>query len=153
MASPCPRGIPQIEVTFDINANGILEVTAQDKATGRSQNITITASSGLSEDEVEQMRRDAELHADEDRKRRDLIEARNHADNLVYSAERTLTDLGDKAPADLKTQVEDAAARVREVKDGEDIEAIKSATNAFPGHAKAGRSSLCPGRTNPAARP
>ncbi|HOM67020.1 MAG TPA: molecular chaperone DnaK [Brevefilum fermentans] len=128
---PAPRGIPQIEVTFDINANGILEVTAQDKATGRSQNITITASSGLSEDEVEQMRRDAELHADEDRKRRDLIEARNHADNLVYSAEKTLTDLGDKAPADLKTQVEDAAARVREVKDGEDIEAIKSATNAL----------------------
>jgi len=126
---PAPRGIPQIEVTFDINANGILEVTAQDKATGRSQNITITASSGLNDDEVEQMRRDAELHADEDRKRRELIEARNQADNMVYSAEKTLTDLGDKAPADLKTQVEDAAARVREVKDGEDIEAIKGATN------------------------
>ncbi len=126
---PAPRGIPQIEVTFDINANGILEVTAQDKATGRSQNITITASSGLNDDEVEQMRRDAELHADEDRKRRELIEARNQADNMVYSAEKTLTDLGDKAPADLKTQVEDAAAKVREVKDGEDIEAIKGATN------------------------
>ena len=126
---PAPRGIPQIEVTFDINANGILEVTAQDKATGRSQNITITASSGLNDDEVEQMRRDAELHADEDRKRRELIEARNQADNMVYSAEKTLTDLGDKAPADLKTQVEDAAAKVREVMDGEDIEAIKGATN------------------------
>ncbi len=126
---PAPRGIPQIEVTFDINANGILEVTAQDKATGRSQNITITASSGLNDDEVEQMRRDAELHADEDRKRRELIEARNQADNMVYSAEKTLTDLGDKVPADLKTQVEDAAAKVREVKDGEDIEAIKGATN------------------------
>jgi molecular chaperone DnaK len=108
---PAPRGIPQIEVTFDINANGILEVTAQDKATGRSQNITITASSGLSEEEVEQMRREAELHADEDRKRRDLIEARNRADNMVYTAEKTLTDLGEKVPAELKSQVEDAAAK------------------------------------------
>jgi molecular chaperone DnaK len=126
---PAPRGIPQIEVTFDINANGILEVTAQDKATGRSQNITITASSGLSEEEVEQMRREAELNADEDRKRRDLIEAKNHADNMVYSAEKTLTDLGDKVPADLKSKVEDAATRVREVKDGEDLEAIKKATD------------------------
>ena len=124
-----PRGIPQIEVTFDINANGILEVTAQDKATGRSQNITITASSGLSEDEVEKMRQEAELHADEDKQRRDLIEARNHADNLVYSAEKTLTDLGDKVPADLKTKVEDAASKVREVKDGDNLEAIKNATN------------------------
>jgi molecular chaperone DnaK len=126
---PAPRGIPQIEVTFDINANGILEVTAQDKATGRSQNITITASSGLSEEEVEKMRREAELHADEDRKRRDLIEARNHADNMVYSAEKTLADLGDKVPGDLKGKVEDAAAKVRQVKDGEDLEAIKKTTN------------------------
>ncbi|MFU8826965.1 MAG: molecular chaperone DnaK [Brevefilum sp.] len=128
---PAPRGVPQIEVTFDINANGILEVTASDKATGRSQNITITASSGLSEDEVEKMRQEAELHAEEDRKHRDLIETRNRADNMVYSAEKTLTDLGDKVPADLKGQVEDAAAKVREVKDGEDIEAIKSATDAL----------------------
>jgi molecular chaperone DnaK len=126
---PAPRGIPQIEVTFDINANGILEVTAQDKATGRSQNITITASSGLSEEEVEKMRREAELHADEDRKRRDLIEARNRADNLVYSAEKTLADLGDKVPGDLKGKVEDAAAKVREVKDSEDLEAIKKTTD------------------------
>ena len=128
---PAPRGIPQIEVTFDINANGILEVTAQDKATGRSQNITITASSGLSEEEVEQMRREAELHADEDRKRRDLIEARNQADNMVYAAEKTLADLGDKAPAELKAQVEDAVAKVREIKDGEDLEALNGATNAL----------------------
>ncbi|MBW6465706.1 MAG: molecular chaperone DnaK [Brevefilum sp.] len=126
---PAPRGIPQIEVTFDINANGILEVTAQDKATGRSQNITITASSGLSEDEVEKMRREAELHADEDRKRRDLIEARNRSDNMVYSAEKTLKDLGDKVPGDLKGKVEDAAAKVREVKDSEDLEAIKKTTD------------------------
>jgi molecular chaperone DnaK len=126
---PAPRGIPQIEVTFDINANGILEVTAQDKATGRSQNITITASSGLSEEEVEKMRREAELHADEDRKRRDLIEARNRADNMVYSAEKTLKDLGDKVPGDLKGKVEDAAAKVREVKDSEDLESIKKTTD------------------------
>ncbi len=126
---PAPRGIPQIEVTFDINANGILEVTAQDKATGRSQNITITASSGLSEAEVEKMRHEAEMHADEDRKRRELIETKNHADNLVYSAEKTLKDLGDKVPADLKQQVEDAASKVREVKEGDDLQAIKTATD------------------------
>ncbi len=128
---PAPRGVPQIEVTFDINANGILEVTAQDKATGRSQNITITASSGLSEDEVERMRQEAEQHAEEDRKRRDLIEAKNRADNMVYSAEKTLKDLGDKVPGDLKGKVEDAAAKVREVKDGEDLAAINSATDAL----------------------
>ncbi len=128
---PAPRGIPQIEVTFDINANGILEVTAQDKATGRSQNITITASSGLSEDEVERMRQEAELHAEEDRKNRELIEAKNHADNMVYSAEKTLKDLGDKVPDDLKQKVEDAAGKVREVKDGDDLEKIKETTQAL----------------------
>jgi molecular chaperone DnaK len=128
---PAPRGVPQIEVTFDINANGILEVTAQDKATGRSQNITITASSGLTEEEVEQMRREAEQHAEEDRKRRELIEAKNQADNLVYSAEKTLKDLGDKVPDDMKQKVEDAAGKVREVKDGEDINAIKKATETL----------------------
>ncbi len=126
---PAPRGIPQIEVTFDINANGILEVTAQDKATGRSQNITITASSGLSEDEVERMRQEAEQHADEDQKRRELIEAKNLADNMVYTVEKTLKDLGDKVPEDMKQKVEDAAGKVREVKDGDDIEAIKKATD------------------------
>ncbi|MDY6845522.1 MAG: molecular chaperone DnaK [Chloroflexota bacterium] len=128
---PAPRGIPQIEVTFDINANGILEVTAQDKATGRSQNITITASSGLSEDEVEKMRQEAELHAEEDRKHREMIETKNRADNMVYSAEKTLKDLGEQAPEDLRQKVEDAAAKVREVKDGEDINAINSATDAL----------------------
>ena len=112
---PAPRGIPQIEVTFDIDANGILKVTAQDKATGRSQHITITASSGLSDSEVERMRKDAEAHADEDRRRKELIEARNNADNLAYSAEKVLQDLGDKVPADLKKQVEDKIAKVREV--------------------------------------
>ena len=128
---PAPRGVPQIEVTFDINANGILEVTAQDKATGRSQNITITASSGLSEDEVEKMRQEAELHAEEDQKRRELIEEKNRADNMVYSTEKTLNDLGEKVPADLKQKVEDAVIKVREVKDGEDFEKIKQATDAL----------------------
>jgi len=123
---PAPRGVPQIEVTFDINANGILEVTAKDKATGRQQNITITASSGLSETEVEQMRKDAEIHAEEDRKRRELIEARNTADNAIYSSEKTLSDLGEKVPADLKSRVEDAVAKVRSVRDQDDSDAINS---------------------------
>ncbi len=124
---PAPRGMPQIEVTFDINANGILEVTAKDKATSRQQNITITASSGLSESEVEQMRRDAETHAEEDRQRREMIEARNTADNAVYSSEKTLSDLGEKVPADLKSRVEDAIAKVRSVRDQDDPSEINSA--------------------------
>ena len=128
---PAPRGVPQIEVTFDINTNGILEVTAQDKATGRSQNITITASSGLSDAEVEKMRQEAETNAEEDRKRKELIEAKNHADNMVYTAEKTVKDLGDKVPADMKQKVEDAAAKVRDVKDGDDLEEIKSATDSL----------------------
>ena len=117
---PAPRGVPQIEVIFDINANGILEVTAKDRATGRSQNITITASSGLSEAEVEKMRREAEAHADEDQKRRDLIEARNTADNAVYSSEKTLRDLGEKVPADIKAKVEAAVEKVKSVRDHDD---------------------------------
>ncbi len=100
---PAPRGIPQIEVTFDIDANGILNVTAQDKATGRSQHITITASSGLSDSEVEKMRRDAEQHAEEDLRRKELIETRNLADSTVYTAEKLIKDMGDKIPEDLKS--------------------------------------------------
>jgi molecular chaperone DnaK len=128
---PAPRGMPQIEVTFDIDANGILKVTAQDKATGRSQHITITASSGLSESEVEKMRKDAESHAEDDRKRRELIEARNHADNTVYAAEKALRDFGDKVPAEIKSEVEAKAAEVKKVAQGEDVAAIKSATEAL----------------------
>ena len=128
---PAPRGIPQIEVTFDIDANGILNVTAQDKATGRSQHITITASSGLSDDEVERMRREAEAHAEEDLKRKELIEARNHADNVVYTAEKTLKDLGDKVPADLKKQIEEGVSQVRQVMGGDNIEAIRKATESL----------------------
>ncbi len=124
---PAPRGIPQIEVIFDINANGILEVTAKDKATNRQQNITITGSSGLSEEEVEKMRRDAENHAEEDQKHRDLIEARNTADNAVYTAEKTLKDLGDKVPAEAKSKVDDAIASVRSVRDQDETSVIHNA--------------------------
>lgn len=126
---PAPRGVPQVEVTFDIDANGILKVTAQDKATGRSQHITITASSGLSEAEVEKMRKDAEAHADEDRKRKELIEARNHADSVVYTTEKTLKDNGDKVPADLKSEAEESAKKVRDLMTSEDAEAIKKAAD------------------------
>lgn len=126
---PAPRGVPQIEVTFDIDANGILNVTAQDKATGRSQHITITASSGLTEAEIDKMRHEAESHAEEDRKRKDLIEARNHADNTIYTAEKTIKDLGDKIPADLKTATEDGIKKVREVMNGENLDAIRKATD------------------------
>lgn len=126
---PAPRGVPQIEVTFDIDANGILKVTAQDKATGRSQHITITASSGLSEAEVERMRREAEVHAEEDRRRKELIEVRNHADNLIYSAEKTLRDAGDKVSAELKARTEEKIRTLRDRMGGEDIQAIRSASD------------------------
>ncbi|MDP2975475.1 MAG: molecular chaperone DnaK [Anaerolineales bacterium] len=128
---PAPRGIPQIEVTFDIDANGILKVTAQDKASGRSQNITITASSGLAKDEVERMRKEAEVHAEEDRKRRDLIEARNTADNTIYAAEKALKEFGEKVPAEVKAQVEQGISEVRQVKDGEEVESIRKAVEAL----------------------
>jgi len=128
---PAPRGVPQIEVTFDIDANGILKVTALDKATSRSQHITITASSGLSDAEVEQMRKDAEAHAEDDLKRKELIEARNLADNAVYTSEKTLKDLGDKIPAELKEKVEAAAAKVREVQTSENAQEIRTATESL----------------------
>jgi molecular chaperone DnaK len=123
-----PRGIPQIEVTFDIDANGILNVTALDKATNRSQHITITASSGLSESEIQRMKQEAEANADEDTKRKTLVEVKNIADNSVYSAEKLLRENGDKVPAEIKQEVEDSAAKVREVLAGEDADAIRSAT-------------------------
>jgi molecular chaperone DnaK len=126
---PAPRGIPQIEVTFDIDANGILKVTASDKATGRSQHITITASSGLKEEEVNRMRKEAEAHADEDRKRRELIDARNTGDNMAYTAEKALRDIGDKVPADVKSQVDEKVKAVRDVLNGDDAEAIRKATD------------------------
>jgi molecular chaperone DnaK len=126
---PAPRGVPQIEVTFDIDANGILKVTAQDKATGRSQHITITASSGLSEAEIEKMRQEAETNAENDRKRKELIEARNHADNLIYTTEKTIRDLGDKVPAEMKTKAEEASKNLKDMMSSEDVESIKKATD------------------------
>jgi molecular chaperone DnaK len=128
---PAPRGIPQIEVTFDIDANGILKVTAQDKATGRSQNITITASSGLSDEEVEQMKQDAEKHAAEDAKRKSLIEARNNADSAIYTAEKTLKDLGDKLDDDVKEKVKAGVEKLRSVLESKDAEAISKATDSL----------------------
>jgi molecular chaperone DnaK len=126
---PAPRGIPQIEVTFDIDANGIIKVTALDKATQRSQHITITASSGLNDSEVERMRREAELHADEDKKRKDLIEARNTADNAIYTAEKALRDFGEKVPAETKSKVEAEVANVKKALESDDASVIKSATD------------------------
>jgi molecular chaperone DnaK len=126
---PAPRGIPQIEVTFDIDANGIIKVTALDKATSRSQHITITASSGLNEAEVERMRKEAESHKEEDEKRKELIEARNTADNAIYTAEKALRDLGDKVPAEVKTNVEQQVIKVRESLNSNDAAQIKSATD------------------------
>jgi molecular chaperone DnaK len=120
---PAPRGIPQVEVTFDIDANGILKVTALDKATGRSQNITLTASSGLSPSEVERMRAEAEAHADEDRKRRALIDIRNQADNAIYSAEKAIA--AGNAPAELKAEVENAVSGLKESLETDDPDALR----------------------------
>jgi molecular chaperone DnaK len=128
---PAPRGVPQIEVTFDVDANGILKVSAKDKATGRTQHITITASSGLSDSEVEKMRQDAEVHAEDDRKRKDLIEARNQADNAVYTAEKALKEFGDKVPADVKSEIETKSAEVKKAAESDNVESIKAATEAL----------------------
>ena len=124
---PAPRGVPQIEVTFDIDANGILSVKAHDKGTGREQKITITASSGLSKEEVARMQREAEMHASEDAKRREEVETRNAADTLVYTAEKTLRDHKDKIPSDLNQEVESKIQAVRSALQGTDINAIRQA--------------------------
>ncbi len=129
--APAPRGIPQIEVSFDIDANGIVNVKARDKATGREQHVTITASSGLSKDEVQRLVKDAEMHAEEDRRNREKIEARNQGDTMAYSIEKTLQDLGDKVPADTKKDVEEKIAALRDALKTDDVERIKSATEAL----------------------
>jgi molecular chaperone DnaK len=128
---PAPRGVPQIEVTFDIDANGILKVTAKDKATARSQHITITASSGLSEAEVDRMRRDAESNADDDRRRKELIEARNHADTTAYAGEKAIQESGEKLPAELRPELESAIADLRRRAQGDDTAAIKAADDVL----------------------
>jgi len=126
-----PRGVPQVEVTFDIDANGILNVSARDKATGKQQNITITASSGLTKDEIDKMKKEAEAHAGEDAKRREEIEIKNRADSLVYSTERTLREHGEKVPAEDKTAIEAALGEVREALQSDDVDRIKRAEEAL----------------------
>jgi len=125
---PAPRGVPQIEVTFDIDANGILHVSAKDKATGREQKITITASSGLTEEEVERMVREAQQYAEEDRKRKEEVEARNAADSAIYTAERTLRDMGDKVPANVRSDVESKISALKTALQGKDVDAIRRTT-------------------------
>jgi molecular chaperone DnaK len=125
---PAPRGVPQVEVTFDLDANGILNVSARDKATGKEQKITITAGGGLSKDEVERLQREAELHADEDKARRDEIEIRNTADSLAYSAEKTVRENSDKIDAELKSEVEGKIAAVRSALQSATPDTIRSAT-------------------------
>ncbi len=125
---PAPRGIPQVEVTFDVDANGILNVKAKDKASGKEQSIRIEASSGLTDEDIKRMQSEAETHADEDKKKQELAEVKNVAEMTLYTAEKGLTDAGDKVPADVKTLVEDRIKALREVKDGTDVEKIKLAT-------------------------
>ena len=125
---PAPRGLPQVEVTFDIDANGILNVSAKDKATGKEQKIAITASSGLSKDEIEKMKKEAEMHAGEDQKKKELIEARNLADSLVYTSEKSLREAGDKVPAQDKKEIEDKIQDLKKIKDKDDVAAIRQKT-------------------------
>jgi molecular chaperone DnaK len=123
---PAPRGTPQIEVTFDIDANGILHVSAKDLGSGKEQKISITGSSGLSKEEVEKMQRDAEMHAEEDKKAKEAIEIKNNADTLAYQCEKQLKDLGDKVAPEKRTQVEEAIKAVRDAIERNDTDAMKS---------------------------
>merc|ERR1711935_930185 len=128
---PAPRGVPQIEVSFDIDADGILNVSAKDKGTGKEQNIVIKSSGGLSEEDIEQMVRDAESNAESDAKRRQLIESKNEIDSLIYTTEKSVTDNGDKIDAETKAEVEKAIGEAKEVKDGEDLDAINAKKEAL----------------------
>jgi molecular chaperone DnaK len=128
---PAPRGIPQIEVTFDIDANGIVNVAARDKGSGREQKITIQSSGGLSKEEIEKMQREAELFADDDRKKRESIELKNTADSMAYQAEKTLRDNADKVPADLKEDVEAKVKDVRAAIEADDVDRMRTAVDAL----------------------
>ncbi len=128
---PAPRGVPQIEVTFDIDANGILHVSAKDKATGKEQSIVIKASSGLSEEEIERMVKDAEAHAAEDKKFHELVDARNQADALIHATRKSMEELGDKLEADEKSKIEAAIKDLEEVIKGDDKDAIEAKTKAL----------------------
>ncbi|MBX4216044.1 Hsp70 family protein, partial [Candidatus Parcubacteria bacterium] len=125
---PSPRGLPQIEVTFDVDANGILGVTAKDKASGKTQSIRIEARSGLTDADIKKMQQDAEIHAEEDRKKKDLVDAKNGADQLVHTAEKALRDAGDKAPEDIKKTVNEKVEAVKKAKEGNDLGALKNAS-------------------------
>ncbi|NLM26446.1 MAG: molecular chaperone DnaK [Firmicutes bacterium] len=128
---PAPRGVPQIEVTFDIDRNGIVNVSAKDLGTGKEQKITVTSSGGLSKEEIEKMVKDAEAHAEEDKKRRELIELRNQADNAIYSVEKTINELGDKVTEEEKTKINQAKEELQKASEGEDIEELKTKLEAF----------------------
>ena len=125
---PSPRGMPQVEVTFDIDVNGILNVKAKDKATNKEQSVRIEASSGLSKDDIEKMKKDAEAHAEDDKKKRESAEVKNNANALIYTAEKSLSDAGDKVSADMKKAVQDKIEELKKTKEGSDIEIIKKTT-------------------------
>ncbi|HEY5011538.1 MAG TPA: Hsp70 family protein, partial [Acidimicrobiia bacterium] len=128
---PAPRGVPQIEVTFDIDANGIVHVSAKDRATGKEQSMTITGQSSLAKDDIERMVKDAEAHAEDDRKRKEEAEVRNNADSLVYQTEKLLKDQGEKVSDDEKAKIDEALKRLKDALAGTDIEAVKSAHEAL----------------------
>ncbi|MFA7216654.1 MAG: molecular chaperone DnaK [Candidatus Paceibacterota bacterium] len=128
---PAPRGMPQVEVTFDVDANGILSVKAKDKATNKEQSIRIEARSSLSKEDIEKMQKDAEAHSADDKKKKDLVEAKNIAEQLVYTSEKSLKDAGDKVPADLKTTIETKISDLNKAKEGEDLELIKTTTESL----------------------
>ncbi len=143
-----PRGTPQIEVKFDIDANGILNVSAKDKATGKSQSIKIEGSSGLSKEEIEKMKKDAELHATEDKKKQEAIEAKNLADAMVYTSEKTLKDAGDKVNAEMKKTAEEKVAALKETQKSDNIDDIKAKTKDLSEHMQKIGAELY--KTNPA---
>jgi molecular chaperone DnaK len=128
---PAPRGVPQVEVAFDIDANGILNVSAKDKATGKEQSIVIKASSGLSDDEIDQMVKDAEAHAEEDKKFQEMVQARNQADNLLHATEKSLNDLGDKVSGEDRANIESAMSDLKTALKGDDKAAIDAKTKAL----------------------
>ena len=128
---PAPRGVPQIEVTFDIDANGIVHVSAKDLGTGKEQKITITSSGGMNKDDIDRMVKEAEVHAADDKERKEEIETRNNADSLIYQAEKTIKDLGDKADKAKVSEIEAAVTKLKETLKGTDIDAIKADTEAL----------------------
>jgi len=128
---PAPRGLPQVEVAFDVDSNGILTVKATEKTTGKVQSIRIEGSTGLSKEDIEKMKADAEAHASEDEKRKELVETKNLAEQLIYTAEKAVKDAGDKAPAEVVTEVNEKVEVLKKAREGEDLNAIKSASETL----------------------